>query len=723
MFSYDSLPFVKFGYLHKQARKSKRNWKKRWVVVNLKQRVISYYKTKKAFEKKQKPAGSFGLPPPEDSFVGPSSTSRMNSFEIYKLNRGSGQKETLLTLASDTVDNMDKWIEMIDQICQGSNSLDNTNAAVSNNRNGSASKNQTRRSAKEHIHAHQQRQSIVAFYGKSRRSVVMDNDRVPAKIQIVGAGSHEADGMYRLSRVVPNSNMLAAYMSNDGYRLVLMDGMKGARPQWNIIEPGNAERILYISNNVKKLLPAANDWRTDLGLEPPPVLQLATAEAPPALTAFIAPPPPLSTPTSTRKTSNGLSIVTQSDAEIEQQNKNNNNAENEQTKQLVFTKSFLNGKKYSHKNLLTHGQMPGTPSLKISYTFLKGAYLNPGLRKILPPRPIKGETNDAKKRRRSIEHRPQGRPSVVQTPGKGLGNVRPPPLWDNVQTPGKNHPTPPWDAQDEENGIDYEVDSQNDSEDDEIEDFYEYNKTGGKREREEEQERSKLLPPPPTWNAPPTPGPPKRLPLPPPIFNNTGLTSFPGPPGSGPPGSGPPGSGPPGSGPPPSFSNIPGPPPSFSNIAGPPPSFSHIPGPPPLAKEHLPSAPSFKVSNNVPAAKKRKSGNNNKSNRSQPPSIPTAPAYVPGLEKDRMKKKRSSNLDAPSVPQMPSFVPGLMNAPTTRGNRNRRVRKGKKTTGLNGMNMGKKSLAKKGSLHVMHKTTAHTTSEVHDNHVPPHLRL
>ena len=25
MFSYDSLPFVKFGYLHKQARKSKRN--------------------------------------------------------------------------------------------------------------------------------------------------------------------------------------------------------------------------------------------------------------------------------------------------------------------------------------------------------------------------------------------------------------------------------------------------------------------------------------------------------------------------------------------------------------------------------------------------------------------------------------------------------------------------------------------------------------------------
>jgi len=33
------------------------------------------------------------------------------------------------------------------------------------------------------------------------------------------------------------------------------------------------------------------------------------------------------------------------------------------------------------------------------------------------------------------------------------------------------------------------------------------------------------------------------------------------------------------------------------------------------------------------------------------------------------------------------------------------------------------SLSKKGSLHVMHKTTGHTTDDVHDAHVPPHLRL
>jgi hypothetical protein len=33
------------------------------------------------------------------------------------------------------------------------------------------------------------------------------------------------------------------------------------------------------------------------------------------------------------------------------------------------------------------------------------------------------------------------------------------------------------------------------------------------------------------------------------------------------------------------------------------------------------------------------------------------------------------------------------------------------------------ALSKKGSLHVMHKTTGHTTDDIHDAHVPPHLRL
>ena len=47
------------------------------------------------------------------------------------------------------------------------------------------------------------------------------------------------------------------------------------------------------------------------------------------------------------------------------------------------------------------------------------------------------------------------------------------------------------------------------------------------------------------------------------------------------------------------------------------------------------------------------------------------------------------------------------------------MRRGKRSTGLDGL-IGMK---KKGSLHVMHKTTSHTTMEVHNSQVPAHLRI
>jgi len=107
---------------------------------------------------------------------------------------------------------------------------------------------------------------------------------------------------------------------------------------------------------------------------------------------------------------------------------------------------------------------------------------------------------------------------------------------------------------------------------------------------------------------------------------------------------------------------------------------------------------------------------------------------------------------------MPTFVPGMSVAPQASHSRKRStMRKGKRSTGLEGMNMaqkkrntrntntlrgigsrrnmagngstgstggnGNRTLSAKGSLHVMHKTTSHTKQEVHDAHVAPHLRL
>ena len=68
--------------------------------------------------------------------------------------------------------------------------------------------------------------------GKGPRSVGEHAPmEVVSKVKVVGAGTFEADGVYRATRVVPNSTMLMAYTSNEGYRLVLIQSEKkgGAR--------------------------------------------------------------------------------------------------------------------------------------------------------------------------------------------------------------------------------------------------------------------------------------------------------------------------------------------------------------------------------------------------------------------------------------------------------------------------------------------------------------
>ena len=62
MLSTAELPMVKMGYLHKRARKSGRNWRRRWMVINLEAGVVSYYKTRKAHDARKKPTGSVQLP-------------------------------------------------------------------------------------------------------------------------------------------------------------------------------------------------------------------------------------------------------------------------------------------------------------------------------------------------------------------------------------------------------------------------------------------------------------------------------------------------------------------------------------------------------------------------------------------------------------------------------------------------------------------------------------
>ena len=248
-------PYVKYGYLQKQARKSHRNWKKRWIVINLQQRVVSYYKTKKDFDRHKKPAGTFQLPPANETFVGPCSSSKHNSFEIYHIDRGTGKKTTLLALAADNLNIMDEWIEMLESVCRG-NIIGDDQSGGHQDVSHVSFKEQRDSTTKSRVHAAQARQSIVEKIGNKRRSVAPSNlvninkstTQTVGQVEVVGAGTHEADGHYRTTRIGNDSNILAAYMSNTGYRLNLVSlGMKAKRAQWQIIEPINNALLYSVS--------------------------------------------------------------------------------------------------------------------------------------------------------------------------------------------------------------------------------------------------------------------------------------------------------------------------------------------------------------------------------------------------------------------------------------------------------------------------------------------
>ena len=159
-----------------------------------------------------------------------------------------------------------------------------------------------------------------------------------------------------------------------------------------------------------------------------------------------------------------------------------------------------------------------------------------------------------------------------------------------------------------------------------------------------------------------------------------------------------------------------GPPPKTNswkrrNIGPPPSEYSNIPGaPPPQLSVPPPKTNSWKRRNIGPP----------------PPSASSIQLPPPPSQNRNKKQKRLSEktLDdggtTPIVPPVPAFIPSMSEAPTIGQTRKRStMRRGKRSTGLDGL-IGMK---KKGSLHVMHKTTSHTTMEVHNSHVPAHLRI
>ena len=270
MFSEEAHPHVRSGYLHKQARKSHRNWKKRWIVINLKLRIVSYYKTKKDFDRHKKPAGTFSLPSANETFVGPCSSNKANSFEIYHIDKGTGQKTSLLSLAADSVAWMDQWVEMLEEICHGNRIGDDEGLGtdgmdLDDSPDGPGqrgSRHESRPStAKARIHARQARQSIVAQHGSSKRRSVAPSHltNVPnqantaqsvGQVEVIGAGTHQADGHYRTTRIGADPTVLAAYMSNTGYRLNLVKGVTSKSNQWQLLHPSQDLLLYSVRGNV-----------------------------------------------------------------------------------------------------------------------------------------------------------------------------------------------------------------------------------------------------------------------------------------------------------------------------------------------------------------------------------------------------------------------------------------------------------------------------------------
>ena len=109
---------IKLGWLWKLARHRNtfgiKNWKKRYITLNTKSRVLSYYKSKVDFEKKKKFAGNIILP--KAASVRRSNADRDFCLEIWD---GNGVK--LLVLAANTEAEIDLWFNTLTTVCEQTN--------------------------------------------------------------------------------------------------------------------------------------------------------------------------------------------------------------------------------------------------------------------------------------------------------------------------------------------------------------------------------------------------------------------------------------------------------------------------------------------------------------------------------------------------------------------------------------------------------------------------
>ena len=131
------------GYLYKRARKSGRNWRKRWIVANMQRGVISYYKTRKAHDAHKKPTGSVQLPKPFFTYIERSPSvgkhARAHAFEIYTVNPGTGSRSDIFHLAAENDADANVWFQAFrETACRGGTVSSNSSAPKVGGQGGNA---------------------------------------------------------------------------------------------------------------------------------------------------------------------------------------------------------------------------------------------------------------------------------------------------------------------------------------------------------------------------------------------------------------------------------------------------------------------------------------------------------------------------------------------------------------------------------------------------------
>ena len=783
MLSTAELPMVKMGYLHKRARKSGRNWRRRWMVINLEAGVVSYYKTRKAHDARKKPTGSVQLPKPYFTYVALSSAAgshrgtlihrahrahRPHSFEIFTVNPGTGARSDILHLAADNDADAAVWCRALrETACRGGvqveepaaaaaaaapnfppnlppnlpPKLPRSPAAAAEGRGPATAATAAAAVAAAGVtlEADRRRARILRRAGRKRMSVGMDSGLPAAaakdvqRVRVVGAGHRSCNGEYRAVRAPPVGSIVVAFANNRGCRLVLRE--RQSQPSvWEILEAVGGNDVLYASDNVYGRLPPVNEWKVVMGETPEPALEAVTmdqsadddlgdgGDEPAAWTDAQA--------------EEKIAALFDMGAQDRGGTRSNKRAPAPLTHPsiaraakapVVFSPTFYTSELYEHTPTLA--AIPQTPHGGISYSVLLGPYLSASLKHLCPDKPFRppsgaspaaSAASVAAASAAAAAH-PPTRPLPGPPPGAGL---RPPAL--PGPPPASAVTSADWEAavfvdSDSDGGM---TDDEAAAVNKELDLLYPVTKAQKEaatqhRLAEEKRARESVIPGPPKWAKPGTPGPPKRLPIPPPLFHPRGggglPSALPGPPPSALPG------------PPPSA--LPGPPPSA--LPGPPPSA--LPGPPPptarkrlsanarapAKRSSLPAAPVLAASASgappgmmQPSPKRAKMRASRRPlPRQQPPSLPSAPSFVPS-------RGNKQSRGPPPVPSAPSFVPGgappsVPSAPTFVPGRSP-----KKTKSFRG-NM----LRPTGSLHTLRKGHVHDEHEAHVRHCPPALRF